>query len=691
MSVVNTAELFLEIRCEELPARFLGPAMASLEQGVRELLKGLPMGALRVWGTPRRLAISVADLALARATEEKLITGPPESAAFKDGKPTPAAEGFARRYGLGADALEVVDGPKGRVIAVRQQVGGERTADVLAAGLEALVLGIPFAKSMRWGSHKIRWGRPLHGVICMLGGERVAAKVAHLETTDTTIGHRLFPEPLRVTGSADWLAGLADRRVEPDPAVRRERILGELAAKAAELGVELRAMPDLVDEVVNLVEWPVVVVGTIAPELLHLPPRLLVESMKVHQRVFPLFKHGELDHRFLVVTNHPYAHDPEVAELIGHGNQKVLAARFHDARHFYAEDRKVRLETRWQALAGMGWIRKGGTMADKSRRLVSLVAELSDLFGASPAVAERAALLCKADLATLMVGEFPELQGHVGRLLAANQGEEPAVALAIEEHYLPRNAEDALPGTPAGQVLALADRLDTLVGCFLLDQKPKGGGDPLGLRRAANGVVQILLAARVRVSLYALFNNAIHVWDAEGTLNGLAQREELVEFTLTRLRAQLQELGATEYVDAVLATGDKDVVALRRRLEALLALSRADGFGALKTTFKRVIGLTKDAGGLTLDPAALQHPAEQALHAALLSAREEAERCEAELDFAGALAALSRLKGPVDALFDQVLVMCEDLAVRQQRLALLYAVASAFRAVADFTHLSAEG
>lgn len=685
-----SAELFLEIRCEELPARFLAPAMASLESGVRALLGGLSFGALRVWGSPRRLAVSVTDLALARATEEKLITGPPESAAFKDGKPTPAAEGFARRYGLDASALEVVDGPKGRVIAVRQQVGGERTADIVAAGLEGLVLGIPFPKSMRWGAHKIRWGRPLHGVIAMLGGQRVPAQVAHLETTDTTLGHRLFPEPLTVTGSADWLAGLEARRVEPDPAVRRERILGELATHAAELGAELRDMPDLVDEVVNLVEWPVVVVGKIAPELLHLPPRLLVESMKVHQRVFPLFKKGGLDHHFLVVTNHPYAHDPEVAAIIAQGNARVLAARFHDARHFYAEDRKVRLESRFHALEGMGWIRKGGTMADKSHRLATLVGALVDLCGADATAAGRAALLCKTDLATLMVGEFPELQGHVGRLLAAHQGEDAAVSLAIEEHYLPRNAEDALPSTPEGRALALADRLDTLAGCFLLDQKPKGGGDPLGLRRAANGVVQILLASGARVSLYALFNAALRVWDPEGKHPSVQAREELVEFTLTRLRAQLQELGATEYVDAVLATGDKDVVALWRRLEALLALSRSDGFGALKTTFKRVIGLTRDAGELRLDPTTLDHPAERALHTALVTAKGRAEEREAAMDYGAALAALSTLKAPVDDLFTQVMVMSDDLAVRERRLALLKAVADAFRAVADFTHLSAE-
>lgn len=687
------SELFLEIRCEELPARFVVPAIESLESGVRALLKGLPHGDLRTWATPRRLAIAVADVAEGRADEEKIITGPPEASAFKDGVPTPAAEGFARKFGVDISALEIVDGPKGRVLGLRQRSGGERTIDILAAGLESLVLGIPFLKSMRWGSGKVRWGRPLHGVVALFGGARIDAAVAHLRTTDVTLGHRLFPEPLVVTGSTDWLAGMEARAVEPDRAVRRARIVGELAHAAAALGASIPDMPDLVDEVVNLVEWPVVVVGTISEELLHLPPRLLVESMKVHQRVFPLFKEGALDHHFLVVTNHPFARDPEVAALIGEGNAKVLRARFHDARHFYAEDKKHRLEARWAALSGMGWIRKGGTMADKASRLVEIAGELAPTFGADEAATRRAALLCKADLATLMVGEFPELQGHVGRLLAAFQGEDDAVSMAIEEHYLPRFADDGLPTTATGRALALADRLDSLAGCFALDQKPKGSADPLGLRRAANGLLQILLASGVRVQLDDLFSVALrHFRGAEGS-GRLDEplRQELVDFVLARLRAQLQDQAATEYVDAVLASGDHDVVALTRRLAALVALSRSDGFGALKGTFKRVLGLTRDVLAGDYDPDALSEPAEQALHSALVGARAEAEAFAAELNYGAALSSLAALKGPVDRLFDQVMVMCDDKAVRQRRLGLLKAVASAFRQVADFTHLSAEG
>lgn len=691
------SELFLEIRCEELPARFLEPARTALDAGVRNLLKGIHHGGVHTWATPRRLAVSVFDVALHRPEEEKLITGPPAASGMKDGKPTPAAEGFARKFGADPSALEVVDGPKGQVLALRVRGGGEKTSDQVAAGLEAMILAIPFPKSMRWGSGRTRWGRPLHGVVALLGGQRIPATVAGLETVDWTIGHRLFPEAFQVAGSETWLEGLLHHKVEPDPDKRRQRIRGELAERAAELGCTLKEMPDLLAEVVNLVEWPVVVVGTIDESLLALPPRLLVESMKVHQRVFPLFRDGRLHHDYLVVTNNPHAISADVAATISEGNTRVLAARFYDARHFYAEDKKHRLEARWPTLEGMGWIRKGGTMADKGKRLVALSGRLASAFGADPDAVRRAALLAKCDLATLMVGEFPELQGHVGRLLAAHQGEPETVSLAIEEHYLPRFAGDAPPSTAEGRALAAADRLDTLVGCFALDHKPKGSADPLGLRRAANGLLQLLEDARVRQPLSALFEEALRVWrspdDPETAALGPADATltaELVEFTLTRLRAQLQELAPTEFVDAVFASGDKDALALRARLMALHALSRSDSFGPLKSTFKRVMGLTRDHGDPSYDLATLDTAAERALHDAISTIAPRASALAETLAYDEALALLATLKAPVDQLFDAVMVMCEDATLRRNRLGLLRATADAFRRVADFTHLSSE-
>lgn len=671
-----TAELFIALRCEELPARYVRTAVEGLERGVRALLKGIDHGEVRTWASPRRIAVAVAGVAAARPVEESLVTGPPEAAAWRDGAWTRAALGFARGKGVDPSALEIIDGPRGRVVAARVTTGGEQTVERVAAGLEAAILGIDFAKTMRWGSRAERWARPIHGLVALFGGDVIGCSVAGVPAGAETVGHRLTPGPIVVSGADQWVAALREHHVLVDRPARRARIEADLHAAAGAVGATVGAL-GLIDEVVDLVEWPVVVTAGFDPELLQLPSRLLVESMGVHQRVFPLFESGELQARFLVVTNHPYAGDPEVAAIIAAGNTKVLAARFYDARFFYAEDRKRALTAHGEQLEKMRWIRKGGTMADKQARVGRLAARLAPLFGADPVLAARAGALSKCDLATQMVGEFPELQGHVGKLLARHDGEEEAVAVAIEEHYLPRFSGDDTPATPAGRAAAAADRIDTLAGCFHHGLKPKGSADPLGLRRAAVGLVAILLGAGTRVQLDALLSHS--------ELDG---GDDLLRFVVARLRAHMMERHPTDIVDAVLATGDGDPVALEGRAAAMSALSATVEFDALKQTFKRLANITKDHDSTGYDPDALGEPAEQALHAALEEVRTAAATAAAAGDFGGALARLTTLRGPVDALFDAVMVMAEDPEVRQNRLGLLSAVGAAFRDIADFKHLS---
>jgi glycyl-tRNA synthetase beta chain len=678
---VSTAELFIEIRCEELPARFAAPAELALGKAVAGLLKRIEHGKVRTWVTPRRLAVAVADVAVEQPVVEQVVTGPPEAAAFRDGEWTSAGQGFARSKGLTVADLQIIDGPRGRVVSATVKTGGQKTADVLAAGLEAAVLGIHFPKTMQWGEGGIRWARPIHSVVVKLGEQSVDLSIAGIRSGTQTLGHRLTPGPIEVQSAEQWASALRGAHVEPDSEIRRQSILTQLAERASALGAETPDMPDLVDEVVHLTECPIVIDAVFETELLALPPRLLVESMKVHQRVFPLFEQGKLIHRFLVVTNHPYATDAAVAALIAQGNTKVLAARFHDAKFFYAEDRKQQLADHGKALEGMRWIRGGGTMADKARRIGDLAASLSGLLGADVDIARTAGQLCKADLATQMVGEFPELQGHVGQLLAAQQGQPEAVALAIEEHYLPRHATDQLPTSAAGRATALADRIDTLTGCFSLGLKPKGSADPLGLRRSANGLLSILRSAGVRTPLAELWS--LSEFDAPG-----GDWADLQGFVMARLRAQLQERFATDLVDAVLASGSTDAVALEARALAMDQLSKTPEFGPLKTSFKRVMGLTKDHPSAEYSPDALVDAAETALHDKLVSVQAQAVELADALDYAGALAALSTLKAPVDALFDAVMVMHDDPTIRANRLGLLRQVADQFRRIADFTHLS---
>lgn len=673
-----TAELFIEIRCEELPARFVAPTAQALAQRVAALLKGVDHGVVRTWATPRRLAVAIAGVAQGRPVQEKLVTGPPLRAAKRDGAWTKGAMGFARGKGVSVDELEVVDGPKGEVIAARVKTGGERTIDLIAEGLEGAVLGIDFDRSMRWGAGKARWARPVRGVVALYDGELIDCAVAGITSSAQTVGHRLTPGPFAVTTASDWVESCRAHNVLAHRDERRQVIRDQLNAAAAALGAEVGAW-ELLDEVVDLVEWPVVVTATFSEALLDLPSRLLVESMSVHQRTFPVFSGGALTHRFLVVTNHPpSATDTEAAALIAAGNTKVLAARFTDAKFFYAEDRKKRLEDHGAGLARMRWIRKAGTMAEKGNRIAALAATLAPVFGANAATAQRAGALAKADLCTQMVGEFPKLQGHVGRLLAGFDGEDAVTALAIEEHYLPRYSGDQLPTTPEGITVALADRLDTLVGCFTRGLKPKGSADPLGLRRAAGGVVDLLVHSGVGITLPDLFARA----------GAGDHTPDLVEFTLARFRARQLDDHATDVIDAVLATGVQDVVALAARVSALSARAGTEAFGPLRVTFKRLMNIAGKHDSAQYDAAALVEPAETALHEAFSTVRDHARAAAEAGDFGAALDRLGTLRPAVDRLFDEVMVMADDPAVRANRLGLLRSIADEFGQVADFSQLS---
>ena len=698
--------LFIELRCEELPARFVRVAEIGVRDAILNLLGGVERGAVRTWATPRRIAVSIEGLAAQRPEEITLVTGPPEAAAFRDGKPTPAAVGFARGKGVPVEELTIEDTPKGRVIAARVKSGGERVVDLLAQGLPAAILGVSFVHTMTWGP--ARWARPIHGLVVLYGGVPIATELAGVPSGTTTLGHRLSPGPVALTGADQYSAQMAAHHVIADRAEREAEVRRQLSAHAEAMGLRVGQL-DLVHEVTDLVEWPQVVRCSFDAALLELPPRLLVESMSVHQRVFPLFDGEALTHRFLAVSNHPYANtDPECAATIAQGNTKVLGARFHDARFFYAEDRKRSLARHGEKLTRMQWIRGGGTVADKAARVGAIAAAIAPALGADSGAAGQAGAWAKADLATQMVGEFPELQGHVGRLLAGFDGAEDSVCHAIEEHYLPRFSGDVLPATATGRAVAMADRLDTLSHTFALGLKPKGSADPLGLRRAAGGLVALLLQSGLRVELPALFKQAAEASHeaALGAALGAsfdpsaknaasptvrlseAALADLVGFVLDRARAALSERYATDVVNAVFATRDHDIVALASRCEAMSALSADPSFEALKTTFKRVMNITKDHVNTHFAVEHLSEPAELALAEAFAGVRDTARRAAEAGAYAEALQALIRLRGPVDRFFDDVLVMSPDAAVRESRLGLLAAIALEFRRIADLKLLS---
>ena len=698
-------ELLVEIQCEELPARFLQPAMDALGAGVVGLLQGIGHGPARVYGTPRRIAVIVDDVALERPKVERWITGPPADRAFDaSGAPTPAAVGFAKGKGVDPSQIRVVDGPKGQVIAIPVSEGGQRTLDRLSEGLAGVLLGIAFPKSMEWAKGGTRWGRPFHRVVALLHGDVIPGEVAGIPFGRETVGHRLAADTaFAVRHASDWLSGLRARSVEPDPAVREAQIRALLASAAARFGADTDLDEALLAEVVHLVEAPTLVIGEFDPALLELPPRLLVQSMKTHQRYFPIRVDGQLTHRFAVISNNPWGDPTTVAR----GNARVLKARFDDARFFLQEDAHLPLAQHGASLARMRWIRGLGTMADKQARVAALGAALAPRFGADPAVCRRAGALAKCDLVSKMVGEFPELQGHMGRIYAAKQGEPAEVAVAIEEHYLPRGSGDEVAASPAGRALAVADRLDTLVGCFGIGLIPTSGGDPQGLRRAVAGVSATLVAQRSRGDLTALLEAAVDAFHAaaagQSGFEAWTERRgaaaeardraalvsELVAFAVTRLKAAAVAEGATaDLVDAVVEVTPADPLLVAEKVAVLKGLAGHPDFGAVLQTFKRVLNIAR---GQTFPPpaaSALHHPAERQLADALAVAEAASEAALARLDVAAVLEQALALRPPVAALFDAVMVDSPNPAEKAARIGLLLQVSRVFLKFADFSRIS---
>ena len=673
-------ELCIAIECEELPARFVDIAASELHNRVLQYLKNIDTSDAQIFATPRRVGLSI-QVAEQTPIEEKIITGPPVTAAYKNGEPTKAAIGFAKSRGKEVEDILTVDSKKGSVIALRIQSGGEKTVDVISQNISEIILGMDFPQNMSWGDGQFSWARPFHNVIALFDGQLIEATVGPVQTSQTSTGHRLFATPFSVSSALEWKEKLREHRVIVDKEERKNLIQSQLRTLAAERDATVLAW-DLIDEVVDLVEWPVTIQGSFDEELLDLPPRLLIEAMKIHQRVFPLQqnKNGKLSHQFLVVTNHPYAIEPETAANIAEGNRRVLTARFYDAKFFYAEDRKKSLEMHGTKLEGMRWIRNGGTMADKANRLETMVESFVDIFGADHQKTSRAAKLCKCDLATKMVYEFPELQGHVGHLLAKFQGEDETTALAIEEHYLPTYSGDNLPMTREGLVLGFTDRWDTISGCFRLGLQPKGSGDPLGLRRAANGLVQIMIEANISLSITDLCN----------TLENDDLAEQLKLFILARLRAQLQESFATDIVNAVMSTEDTSPLALHARCKALSNLAKSDDYIRLKTTFKRVMGLGKkhDSSDFSIEKFSIQ--AEHDLFGAFERVRLQIADHQRNQSYEEALQLLHEFAPDIDQYFESVMVMAEDESIRHNRLGFLRSIADSFTDIADFTQLQSE-
>ncbi len=680
----ESRELFVELGCEELPASYVTSALAELGPRLSQALAAARIDhtAPRVYGTPRRLAV-VAKVATRQRDVAETLTGPPVSAAFdKDGRPTKAAEAFARKLGIDVGALEQVQTEKGLYLAGRRSESGRAARDVLPDVVRELLRGFKFKKSMRWSTIEQTFARPVRWIAALFDGEVLPVECFGCRAGRRSVGHRfLAPQEFDVAGSADWLAELRGRFVIPDVEERRQLVEAELARVEREAGA--RRVPDdaLIEEVTQLVEYPTAVLGSFPASFLDLPREVIVNSMRAHQRFFAFeTADGRLHPAFATIAG-TVVRD---AAVVRAGNERVLRARLEDARFCHDEDRKHTLDERARKLEGVVFQTKLGTVAEKVARIRAVAAKLAERLGADARRVDHAAQLCKADLVTLMVGEFPDLQGVMGRDYALREGAPADVADAIAEHYQPRGASDALPRGDLGAIVGLADRIDTLVGCFAVGLEPTGSADPFALRRAALAIVAVLLGRGWSVPLTWLAETAATAGYGKPTFAAAVPR--VVEFVRTRLRGVLAETYPADVVEAVLAVQGEDLPDARARALALAHLRKREDFEPLGIAFKRVANILKSsaAEGTAFDPALAADPAERALHDRWRDVSARVRPLVERKDYGAALAALADLRVPVDRLFDAVLVMDPDPMVRANRLALLALVGAAFSGIADF-------
>jgi glycyl-tRNA synthetase beta chain len=689
----ETARDFLvELGTEELPPLALPELERSFAAGIRAGFAdaGLPHGELRSFATPRRLAVRVRDLAVMQPAQSIKLKGPPVSAAFdKSGNPTTAALKFAKKCGTDVTSLTRITEGKGEFLYFAGSKPGLTTATVLPGIVQRSLDQLPIPKRMRWGASSAEFVRPVHWLTLLFGTEIIAARILDTAAGRTTRGHRFMaPAEIPLATPSEYETALRDKgRVIADFATRRALIREQVTAVAAQLGGEALLSDLLLDEVTALVEWPSAIAGSFEERFLELPREVLISTLQQHQRYFPLQDSAaKLLPHFITVSNIE-SRDPSKVRA---GNERVVRPRLSDAAFFFSQDRKQPLAARVPGLDAVTFQAKLGSIGDKVRRVATLAGEIALLIDSDRAQAERAATLAKCDLLSSMVGEFPELQGIMGRYYALADGEPAEVAAAIDEHYLPRGAGGALPATGAGVSVALADKLDTLAGIFAIGQKPSGTKDPFGLRRAAIGTLRIVIEKKLDLDLRALVTRACALQPADNAAAAL----ELWDYMVERLRAYFLENGddgvTTEMFDAVRASSPVSPLDFGARLTALAKFLELPEASSLTAANKRISNILKKADAGTagaVDVSALREPAEKALHEALAGIVAEVERALAKRDYRAALARLATLRPAVDGFFDAVMVNADDLALRRNRLALLAQLRQHFARIADLSCL----
>ncbi|AIQ13950.1 glycine--tRNA ligase subunit beta [Paenibacillus durus] len=688
-----TKDLLFEIGLEEVPARFIRAAMEQLQDRTAKWLESsrLEHGEVQSFATPRRLAVLVKDVAERQADVSEEVKGPSRKIALDAaGEWSKAALGFARSQGVAPEQFTFKEVGGVEYIYVTKSSEGADTSSLLAEGLTGIVGAMMFPKNMRWGAYDFKFVRPIRWLVALFGGDRIDFEITGVKTGNVSRGHRFLGFDAVIGQPADYIESLRSQYVIADVKEREALILEQINKLASDKNWTIAIKEDLLEEVLFLVETPTVLFGTFDPAFLNIPQEVLITSMREHQRYFPVLDaEGKLLPYFVTVRNGNAEH----LETIAKGNEKVLRARLSDAKFFYEEDQKLKIEDALAKLENIVYHEELGSVADKVRRIRQIADSLAGKLQAAPEVAakvSRAADICKFDLVTQMVYEFPELQGTMGEDYARKAGEDEQVAKAIFEHYQPRFAGDATPSTEAGAIVSIADKIDTIVGCFSIGIIPTGSQDPYALRRQSAGIVQIVLEQELPVGLNDIFEIAVQVHKNTRNLKLSAEelRNNLYEFFGLRVKRLLSDNVRYDVVDAVMAAGYDDIVAVVARSKALAdAVVSKENFKNTVDSFNRVSNLAAKATGAVLDSALLGEAAESALYETWQSIHQPYQKALEADDAAAALDLLAGLSDAITVFFDSVMVMAEDERVRGNRLALLAGIDADLKSFADFGKL----
>jgi glycyl-tRNA synthetase beta chain len=685
-------ELLLEIGTEEIPAGFIPQALVGLEALAKKELEAnrIDFNGMKTLGTPRRLVLVIESVSERQRDEESRKIGPSKQAAYDEkGNPTKAAIGFARGQSIPVESLTLVQTEKGEYVCAVRKESGKPTFELLSSILPRWFLSIPFQKSMRWADVPIRFVRPIHWILGLFGGDVVPFEVGNIRSGNVTYGHRFMHSgPIPVKDFQSYLQKTREAFVIVDPGERKKEIEEEMVREGASVSGRVLKDEDLLNEVNFLVEYPVAFCGTFDHKFLSLPREILIHSMKEHQRYFPLVDdHGTLLPHFVFISNI----DPKNREVVVKGNEKVLKARLSDAAFFFEDDLKISLEKRVEQLKKVVFQAKLGTSYEKVMRFKQLALWMTERIDPKLRESvERTSLLCKADLVTGMVGEFPKLQGIVGREYARLSGEKPEVTEAIYEHYLPGFAGDRLPSGPIGDIVSIADKMDTIVGCFGVGLMPTGTADPFGLRRQALGIIRIILEKKYALSLTGLVEESERQLKEKMERPGQQAKEEVLEFFRVRYQNFLLD---KEYpfdiTDAVLSISFDELLDVQGRIDALRKARDLNDFESIVVAFKRAMNILKGAPPKReINSSLFIESAEQNLYQSFLNAKERIDHHLNKGDYPSTLLEMIQMKKPIDDFFDGVMVMVEDEAIRNNRLALLDEIGKLFLRIADFSKLS---